>query len=37
VKTLVANAREEGFHVIPQCSYVVAQFQRHPEWADLKA
>ena len=37
VKTLVANAREEGFHVIPQCSYVVAQFQRHPEWADLLA
>ena len=37
VKALVADAREQGFHVIPQCSYVVAQFQRHPEWADLKA
>ena len=37
VQALVADAREQGFHVIPQCSYVVAQFQRHPEWADLKA
>ena len=37
VKALVADAREQGFHVIPQCSYVVAQFQRHPEWANLKA
>lgn len=37
VQTLAADARAQGFQVIPQCSYVVAQFQRHPEWADLKA
>jgi predicted GNAT family acetyltransferase len=22
--------------VVPQCSYVAAAFERHPEWAGLK-
>ncbi|ANY19151.1 hypothetical protein A6F68_00619 [Tsuneonella dongtanensis] len=37
VEELVADARREGFTVVPQCSYVEAQFRRHPEWADLLA
>jgi len=34
---LIADAREQGFRIVPECSYVVAQFRRHPEWADLLA
>jgi len=37
VERLVADARREGFKVVPQCPYVVAQFDRHPDWADVRA
>lgn len=37
VKALVADARADGFKVLPQCSYVVAAFHRNPDWADVKA
>ncbi len=37
VEALVADACEQGFQIVPQCSYVEAQFRRHPEWADLLA
>ena len=37
VEALVADAREQGFAIVPQCSYVDAQFRRHPEWADVLA
>lgn len=36
VAALVADAREQGFRIDPVCSYVAAQFRRHPDWAALK-
>lgn len=37
VDALVADAREQGFKIVPACSYVAAQFRRHPDWGDLRA
>ena len=37
MQALIADARAQGFRIVPECSYVVAQFRRHPEWADLLA
>lgn len=37
VEALVCDAREQGFKIVPQCSYVAALFRRNPEWADLLA
>ena len=37
VKELVADAREHGFAIVPQCSYVAVKFRENPEWADLLA
>lgn len=34
VARLVADARAEGFKIMPLCPFVNAQRQRHPEWAD---
>lgn len=33
----IADARAEKFTIVPLCSYVAAQFRRHPEWSDLRA
>jgi predicted GNAT family acetyltransferase len=33
VDRMIADARASGTKVLPICSYVVAQFKRHPEWA----
>jgi uncharacterized protein len=33
----IADARRDGLKVRPECSYAVAQFARHPDWADLRA
>ena len=37
VEALIADAREQGFRVVPECSYVAAAFDKHPEWAELRA
>lgn len=37
VGRVMADARSEGFRIVPLCSYVALMFRRHPEWADLQA
>lgn len=37
VDALIRDARREGFAIVPTCSYVAKQFERHPEWEDLRA
>ena len=37
VDAMVADAREQSFKIVPQCSYVEAKFDEHPEWSDLRA
>lgn len=37
VEAMVADARENHFRIRPVCSYVIAAFERHPEWADVQA
>jgi hypothetical protein len=37
VERLVADARAEGFRIMPLCPFVNAQRKRHPEWADAFA
>ena len=34
VARIVADARTEGFRIMPLCPFVNAQRKRHPEWAD---
>ena len=35
VDRLIADARSEGFKIIPLCPFVKAQYARHPEWSDV--
>lgn len=37
VEAMVADAREQGFKIDPQCSYVAAKFGDNPDWSDLRA
>jgi predicted GNAT family acetyltransferase len=37
VDRMIADARREGFKIIPVCTYVQAQYRKHPEWADVIA
>ncbi|MEO1198155.1 MAG: GNAT family N-acetyltransferase [Pseudomonadota bacterium] len=32
---VVADARAQGFRIIPLCPFFKAQAGRHPEWADV--
>ena len=36
VEAMIADARKHGFRVTPECSYVAAAFEKHPDWADLR-
>lgn len=35
VEFMIADARQNGFRIIPICPYVRAQYVRHPEWQDV--
>ncbi|EAQ14646.1 GNAT family N-acetyltransferase [Maritimibacter alkaliphilus] len=35
VEALIADARENGYRIIPLCPFVKAQYARHPEWSDV--
>ena len=37
VKAAVDYARAEGLSIVPICSFAVADFKRHPEYADVLA
>ena len=37
VDALIADAREQGFRIVPQCWYVEKKFDENPEWAELRA
>ncbi|MBD9528172.1 MULTISPECIES: GNAT family N-acetyltransferase [Paracoccus] len=37
VQRLIDDARRQGMQIVPSCTYVRAQFDRHPEWAELRA
>jgi len=37
VNRLIADARDKGFKIVPQCSYVAAKFDENPDWSDLRA
>lgn len=35
VERLIADARAQGFTIVPLCPFVNGQYQRHPEWSDV--
>lgn len=37
VRAAMDHAREQGYEVVPACSYVAAWLERHPEYEDLRA
>ncbi|WP_340588140.1 GNAT family N-acetyltransferase [Erythrobacter alti] len=37
VEKMIADAREQGFTIVPQCPYVAALFRKNPDWADVRA
>ena len=37
VQAMIADAREQGFRIAPDCSYVETYFRRHADLAELRA
>lgn len=37
VQRLIHDAKAQNQRIRPDCPYVRAQFDRHPEWAELRA
>jgi len=37
VDRLVEDARQQGFKIIPECSYVRARYEKHRDWSDIFA
>lgn len=37
VQTMIADAKEQGFTISPDCSYVAGYFDKNPELAELRA
>jgi uncharacterized protein len=37
VEAIVADAREQGFRIVPQCSYAEVLFRRRADWTDVLA
>ncbi|WP_099826677.1 GNAT family N-acetyltransferase [Oceaniglobus indicus] len=35
VARLVADARKDGFVIVPRCRFIEAQRRRHPEWSNV--
>jgi predicted GNAT family acetyltransferase len=35
-KTAIETARKEGFKIMPLCPFLRAQFERRPEWSDVR-
>lgn len=37
VEQAVQDARAGGYKIIPLCPFAKAQFDKHPEWADVRS
>lgn len=35
LREMIADARSDGFRIVPLCPFVNAQRRKHPEWADV--
>jgi predicted GNAT family acetyltransferase len=35
MRAAIAAAQERHWKIVPACSYALAQFERHPQWALL--
>jgi predicted GNAT family acetyltransferase len=35
VDFLIADARDNGFRIVPLCPYVRARYEKHPDWRDV--